>query len=100
MAKFRKRKMLQKKINRDIHKFNRVLKNLLESNRFFVKQIDCSYFNEFSFYKKSTMIVDIAVIDEEVGLIYHEWVLYNEDFLNALVSIFMEAIEEYTITIK
>lgn len=88
MANFKKIKQEQKEINRFIKRLNRELCRLLETDIFYVKQINRIMRDGV------LMIVEFSVNDVEAKTAFYTFsiVIYNSDYKDAIISAVSNAI--------
>ena len=88
MANFKKIKQEQKEINRFIKRLNRELCRLLETDIFYVKQINRTMRDGV------LTIVEFSVNDAEAKTAFCTFpiVIYNSDYRNAIISAISNAI--------
>lgn len=91
MANFKKIKQEQREINNFIKRLNKELSILLETNMFYVKQINRTTRDGV------LTIVEFSVFDAEAKTAFCTFpiVVYNSDYKDAIISIVSKAIFSY-----
>lgn len=91
MANFKKIKQEQREINNFIKRLNKELSILLETNMFYVKQINRTTRDGV------LTIVEFSVFDAEAKTAFCTFpiVVYNSDYKDAIISIISKAIFSY-----
>lgn len=91
MANFKKIKQEQREINRFIKWLNKELSILLETDIFYIKQIDRTMRDGV------LTIVEFSVFDAEAKTAFCTFpiVIYNSDYKDAIISIVSKAIFSY-----